>query len=88
MLRKSRGWSPFTAAIRPAPRTLLAASFAAVGGYLLVLYVLQQAPVSYVVPLRSVSVLLSVIAGSRMLGEAGGTVRLAAAVILAGIGAI
>jgi hypothetical protein len=50
--------------------------------------VLQQAPVPYVVPLRSVSVLLSVIAGSRMLGEAGGTVRLAAAVILAGIGAI
>jgi drug/metabolite transporter (DMT)-like permease len=89
LLWRWRGWSPFAAAVRPSPRTLLTSSIAAVGGYLLVLYVLQQAPVSYVVPLRSVSVLLSVLVGSRLLGEQGGVMRLAAAgAILAGISAI
>ena len=89
MLWRWRGGSPFLAAIRVSPGRLVAAAVTALGGYLLVLYVLQQAPVSYVVPLRSVSVLLSVLVGSRLLGEKGGAVRLVAAgAILAGISAI
>jgi uncharacterized membrane protein len=68
---------------------LVAASAAALGSYLLVLAVLGFEPVSYVVPLRSVSVLLSVLVGSRLLGEVGRLSRLvAAALILLGITAI
>jgi drug/metabolite transporter (DMT)-like permease len=59
------------------------------GGYLLVLWVLRTQPVSYVVPVRSVSVLFSVLAGARLLGEeAGWTRALAATLVLAGIAAI
>jgi drug/metabolite transporter (DMT)-like permease len=51
--------------------------------------VLRTEPVSYVVPLRSVSVLLSVGVGHRFLGEGGGARRwAAAALILLGITAI
>jgi uncharacterized membrane protein len=65
-----------------------AAAFSA-GGYLLILEVLQTAPVSYVVPLRSVSVLLSVLAGAHFLSEGETGVRLiAAAMIVLGITAI
>jgi drug/metabolite transporter (DMT)-like permease len=50
---------------------------------------LRTEPVSYVVPLRSVSVLLSVLTGARFLGEKGSPLRLgAAALIVLGITAI
>ena len=56
------------------------------GGYLIILFVLKTQPVSYVVPLRSVSVVLSVGAGVVFLGERFTWQRLAAAVLaLAGI---
>lgn len=68
---------------------ILPAALLDAGGYLLVLTVLRTQPVVYVVPLRSVSVLLSVLAGTKLLGERSGRVRLAAAVlIVAGITAI
>jgi uncharacterized membrane protein len=52
------------------------------GGYLLVLFVLQREQVSYVVPVRSVSVLLSVLAGAHFLGEKGGWTRAEAALLI------
>ena len=39
------------------------------GGYLIILFVLKSQPVSYVVPLRSVSVVMSVVVGIALLGE-------------------
>jgi drug/metabolite transporter (DMT)-like permease len=73
---------------RGGARLWLAAALS-VGGYLLILHVLRTEPVSYVVPLRSVAVLLSVLAGNRLLGEEGGWSRTAAAaLIVAGIAAI
>ena len=54
--------------------------------YILVLYALVFTPVVYVAPTREVSVLLTVIAGSALLGEGGLRPRLSwAAVILAGM---
>jgi drug/metabolite transporter (DMT)-like permease len=61
---------------------LLPPALASLGGYLLVLYAFQSAPVSYVVPIRSVAVLLSVLAGARLLGEKGGPARVAAAALI------
>lgn len=55
--------------------------------YILVLTALTFTPVAYVAPLREVSVLLSVLAGSLLLGEGALRSRLAwAAVILSGMG--
>ena len=53
------------------------------GGYLLVLFALQQAPVSYVVPLRSTSILFTVLAGGWALreGELWRRLPLAAAIV-------
>ncbi|MEZ5878043.1 MAG: hypothetical protein R3D43_10015 [Tepidamorphaceae bacterium] len=54
--------------------------------YILVLYALTFTPVAYVAPLREVSVLLTVLAGSLLLGEGKIAQRLGwAAVILAGM---
>jgi drug/metabolite transporter (DMT)-like permease len=73
---------------RGGPRLVLAATLS-VGGYLLILIVLRTEPVSYVVPLRSVSVLLSVLAGAHLLGEKDSLSRLGAAVLIVmGISAI
>jgi drug/metabolite transporter (DMT)-like permease len=58
-------------------------------GYLLVLTALREAPLSYVVPLRSMSVLLSVIAGAAFLKEGAVAWRVAAACLVAlGVAAI
>lgn len=58
-------------------------------GYLLVLTALREAPLSYVVPLRSTSVLLSVIAGAAFLKEGAVAWRVAAACLVAlGVAAI
>jgi len=85
----SGGWRRLAKEAHRARASILPAAFLDAGGYLLVLTVLRTQPVVYVVPLRSVSVLLSVLAGSRLLGESAGRVRLpAAAVIVAGITAI
>lgn len=68
---------------------LLASALACGGGYLMVLVALRGAPVSYVVPLRSVSVLLSVAAGVRVLREQRRWSRVvAAALVVAGVAAI
>jgi drug/metabolite transporter (DMT)-like permease len=89
LLWSRRGWPAFTAEARRGGVGLVVAATVAIGGYLIILQVLRTAPVSYVVPLRSVAVLLSVLTGARLLGESGGAPRLAAAtLILAGITAI
>jgi drug/metabolite transporter (DMT)-like permease len=77
-----RGWRPFASELRRGGRGLLLASFVSLGGYLLVLRVLVTEPVSYVVPVRSTAILLSVLAGSRLLGESGGALRFGAAVLI------
>lgn len=89
MLFPGRGWPSFGEEVRRLGVGLFAAAAASMGGYLLVLFVLQSEQVSYVVPVRSVSVLLSVLAGTRLLGEEGGWTRAAsAALILLGIALI
>jgi len=62
-----------------------------VGAYVLVLYAMAmpRAPVSYIVPLRTVSVLFGVAGGLRLLGEEGTWSRITAAVlIMLGVAAI
>jgi len=76
------GWPAFAAEARRGRTGLTAAAACSIGGYLLVLEVLRTAPVSYVVPLRSFSVLLSVFAGARLLGEQDSRRRLAAAALI------
>jgi drug/metabolite transporter (DMT)-like permease len=89
LLRRTRSAALFRKELRRGGWRLVAAAAAALGSYLLILVVLRFEPVSYVVPLRSVSVLLSVLVGNRLLGEMGGLSRLvAAALILSGITAI
>ncbi len=57
-----------------------------VTGYLLILHALKLAPASYVVPVRSVSILFAVLFGGRLFGEArAGAKLLAATVIVAGV---
>jgi drug/metabolite transporter (DMT)-like permease len=86
ILLRGCGWRTFADEGRRMGLGLYAAAGASLGGYLLVLWVLRTEPVSYVVPVRSVAVLLSVLTGVRLLGEKRGTARLAAAgLILAGI---
>jgi drug/metabolite transporter (DMT)-like permease len=84
----ARGWgrAAIDAEWRRAGRQLWAGGALAIGAYLLILLVLRGEPVSYVVPLRSISVLLSVLAGTRLLGEEGVIRRLAGAgLILLGV---
>jgi drug/metabolite transporter (DMT)-like permease len=89
LLRRTRSGAAFRTGLRQGGFGLVGSSAAALGSYLLILMVLRFEPVSYVVPLRSISVLLSVAIGSRLLGEGGGLPRLAAAaLILLGIAAI
>lgn len=83
------GWRPFAVEARRGGAILLLSAVLSAGGYLLILTVLRTEPVSYVVPLRSVSVLLSVLTGAHFLGEEGGRLRLvAAALIVLGITSI
>jgi drug/metabolite transporter (DMT)-like permease len=51
--------------------------------YLLVLYALQSAPVSYVAPARELSVVAGALLGARALGEPAGTRRVGAAIAIA-----
>lgn len=89
ILWRHGGPQPLLAELRRAGAALWLAAAASAGGYLLILLVLKSEPISYVVPLRSTAVLLSVVAGSRLLGEEGGPLRLAsAALIVTGICAI
>lgn len=76
------GPQPLLTELRRAGATVWLAAAASAGGYLLILLVLKSEPISYVVPLRSTAVLLSVVAGSRLLGEEGGPMRLASAVLI------
>lgn len=88
-LARHHRWQAFMAEARRGGAGLLLAAALQLGGYLLILKVLRTEPVSYVVPLRSVAVPLSVFAGARWLGETEGVLRFAAAaLILAGIAAI
>jgi drug/metabolite transporter (DMT)-like permease len=83
------GWRAFAAEARRGGGRLVLSAALSAGGYLLILTVLRTEPVSYVVPLRSVSVLLSVLTGAHFLGEEGSRLRLgAAALIVLGITAI
>lgn len=88
-LRSCHGWGVFAAEFRRGGVRLVLAAVVAIGGYLLVLEVLRTEPVSYVVPLRSVSVPLSVLVGAQMMGERQALPRFAAALlILIGIASI
>jgi drug/metabolite transporter (DMT)-like permease len=71
-------------------RTLILASGPVMlGSFLAFRYGLQQAPVSYAVPVRQVSLLVGVLIGSLFLGEACGRIRFTAALlILAGVALI
>jgi drug/metabolite transporter (DMT)-like permease len=89
LLWPRHGGPAFVAEIRRGGRQLCLAAVLMLGGYLLVLMALRTEPVSYVVPLRSVSVLLTVLVGTKMLGEEQRWPRLVAAtLILLGIVAI
>jgi drug/metabolite transporter (DMT)-like permease len=89
LLRRRRQPARFWEALRGGGWGLIVAAGTSLGSYLLILLVLRTEPVSYVAPIRSVSVLLSVAVGHRLLGEGGGMRRwLAAALILLGIIAI
>jgi drug/metabolite transporter (DMT)-like permease len=88
-LWRRHGWRAIHAEARRGGAWLLGAAAFSSSGYLIVLEVLRTAPVSYVVPLRSVSVLLSVLAGAHFLSEGATGYRLiAAAMIVLGITAI
>lgn len=63
------GWRAVAAEWRRAPRSVVGSGALSIGGYFLVLYALQTAPVAYVVPVRSVSVMITVLMGSVLLGE-------------------
>jgi len=81
------------AELQPAvkPRLLRAAAVALLGGgaYALVLVALRISPVSYVSPVREVSVVVGAWIGVRFMGEAGGRRRVVAAALIAlGIGLI
>lgn len=68
---------------------IVAAALCGTFGYLLVLAAMQLSPVSYVGPVREVSVLLGSVIGIRYLGEQGGSLRIAAsAVVVFGIALI
>lgn len=68
---------------------ILAGGVLMLGGYLIVLSALRLAQVSYITPLREVSVLLGTVMGVRLLGEGFGRERLpGAALILVGVLAI
>ncbi len=68
---------------------IFAAAMSGTLGYLLVLAALRWSPVSYVGPVREVSVVFGSIIGVRYLGETGGSLRIAASGLVAlGIGLI
>jgi drug/metabolite transporter (DMT)-like permease len=89
LIRPDRQWPAYIAEARRGGIGLLLSALAASAGYLLFLAVLRNQPVSYMVPVRSVSVLFSVIAGRQLLSEEAGFARFAAAaLIVLGISAI
>lgn len=68
------------------PRLVLAAGPVMMGSFLTFRYGLKLAPLSYAVPTRQVSILVSVLIGTLFLGEACGRIRfLAAFTILVGV---
>ena len=68
---------------------ILAAAVFGTAGYLLVLGAMRLSPVSYVGPVREVSVVIGAWIGIRYLGEQGGSLRIAASILVAlGIGLI
>jgi drug/metabolite transporter (DMT)-like permease len=65
---------------------LVTAGLLSIGSYLLILLLFQTERLSYILPLRSVSVLLSIWMGRQLLGEGAGLRRFAAGgIILAGM---
>ncbi len=81
-------------ALREEPRNgrllpIMAAAVLGTGGYLLVLGAMRLSPVSYVGPVREVSVVMGTWIGIRLLGEQGGSLRIAASILVViGIGLI
>jgi len=68
---------------------IIAAAVLGAGGYLLVLGAMRLSPVSYVGPVREVSVVMGAWIGIRYLGEQGGSLRIAASILVVlGIGLI
>ncbi len=82
-------WPEVTALWRGHARGLIAVAFLSSLSYILVLFVLQTTPVSYVAPLREVSILIGTVMGARLLAEGHLRSRLiAASAIVAGVIAI
>ncbi|MCI0412686.1 DMT family transporter [bacterium] len=63
--------------------SIIAAAMSGCIGYLFVLAALRLTPVSYVGPVREVSVVFGTIIGVRYLGEQGGSLRIAASALVA-----
>ena len=74
-----RRWPEVQTLWRGHARGLVAVAFFSSLSYILVLFVLQTAPVSYVAPLREVSILIGTVMGARLLAEGHLHSRLAAA---------
>lgn len=84
-----RRWPEVTALWRGHARGLVAVAFLSSLSYILVLFVLQTTPVSYVAPLREVSILIGTVMGARLLAEGRLRSRLvAASAIVIGVIAI
>ena len=74
-----RRWPEVQMLWRGHARGLVAVAFFSSLSYILVLFVLQTAPVSYVAPLREVSILIGTVMGARLLAEGHLRSRLVAA---------
>jgi uncharacterized membrane protein len=72
-----------SAKARPVMR-VLAGSLLGTAAYTLVLMALQLSPVSYVSPVRELSVVIGAWIGTRFMGEPGGRVRIGASLLIAG----
>jgi drug/metabolite transporter (DMT)-like permease len=89
MLLRDRKPGALLTELRLNPLGVARSSAFALASYLLILFVLQIAPISYVVSLRSVSVLIGIAVGARVLKETEGVWRFGAGLlIVAGIVAI
>jgi len=84
-----RRWPEVTTLWRGHAGGLIAVAFLSSLSYILVLFVLQTTPVSYVAPLREVSILIGTVMGARLLAEGHLRSRLvAASAIVLGVIAI
>jgi drug/metabolite transporter (DMT)-like permease len=89
VLGRREGRTGVVYAWRKERRAVLGIALLSPGAYMMVLAALTLAPVSYVAPVREVSILIGAVMGARLLGEADAPRRLlGAAAIVAGVFAL